>query len=38
MLKVCGVDVIFGISGVYNVEMYCGIEEVGIIYVFVCYE
>ena len=30
MLKARGVDVIFGIPGVHNVEMYRGIEEAGI--------
>ena len=30
MLKDCGVDVIFGIPGVHNQEMYRGIEEAGI--------
>ncbi|KAG1715067.1 putative 2-ketoarginine decarboxylase AruI [Nymphon striatum] len=30
MLKARGVDVIFGIPGVHNIEMYRGIEESGI--------
>ena len=30
MLKARGVDVIFGIPGVHNQEMYRGIEEAGI--------
>lgn len=33
MLKARGVDVIFGIPGVHNVEMYRGIEEAGITHV-----
>ena len=33
MLKDRGVDVIFGIPGVHNQEMYRGIEEAGITHV-----
>lgn len=38
MLKARGVDVIFGIPGVHNVEMYRGIEEAGIIHVLARHE
>ena len=33
MLKDHGVDTIFGIPGVHNVELYRGIEEAGIAHV-----
>ena len=38
MLKARGVDVIFGIPGVHNVEMYRGIEEAGITHVLARHE
>lgn len=38
MLKERGVDVIFGIPGVHNVEMYRGIEEAGITHVLARHE
>lgn len=38
MLKDRGVDVIFGIPGVHNVEMYRGIEEAGITHVLARHE
>ncbi|WP_420558624.1 5-guanidino-2-oxopentanoate decarboxylase [Roseovarius sp.] len=38
MLKARGVDVIFGIPGVHNVEMYRGIEEAGIRHVLARHE
>ena len=38
MLKSRGVDVIFGIPGVHNVEMYRGIEEAGITHVLARHE
>ena len=38
MLKSRGVDVIFGIPGVHNVEMYRGIEEAGISHVLARHE
>lgn len=38
MLKARGVDVIFGIPGVHNVEMYRGIEEAGIAHVLARHE
>jgi acetolactate synthase-1/2/3 large subunit/5-guanidino-2-oxopentanoate decarboxylase len=38
MLKAHGVDVIFGIPGVHNVEMYRGIEEAGIRHVLARHE
>ncbi|PSL18844.1 5-guanidino-2-oxopentanoate decarboxylase [Shimia abyssi] len=38
MLKARGVDVIFGIPGVHNVEMYRGIEEAGIKHVLARHE
>jgi len=38
MLKTRGVDVIFGIPGVHNVEMYRGIEEAGITHVLARHE
>lgn len=38
MLKARGVDVIFGIPGVHNVELYRGIEEAGITHVLARHE
>ena len=38
MLKDRGVDVIFGIPGVHNQEMYRGIEEAGITHVLARHE
>ncbi|MEP2530087.1 thiamine pyrophosphate-binding protein [Shimia sp.] len=38
MLKARGVDVIFGIPGVHNVEMYRGLEEAGITHVLARHE
>jgi 5-guanidino-2-oxopentanoate decarboxylase len=38
MLKARGVDVIFGIPGVHNVEMYRGIEEAGLTHVLARHE
>ncbi|MEM8776047.1 MAG: 5-guanidino-2-oxopentanoate decarboxylase [Pseudomonadota bacterium] len=38
MLKARGVDVIFGIPGVHNVEMYRGIEEAGITHILARHE
>ncbi|PIE13664.1 MAG: acetolactate synthase isozyme1 large subunit [Rhodobacterales bacterium] len=38
MLKMRGVDTIFGIPGVHNVEMYRGIEEAGITHVLARHE
>ncbi|WP_085307126.1 thiamine pyrophosphate-binding protein [Planktotalea arctica] len=38
MLRARGVDVIFGIPGVHNVEMYRGIEEAGITHVLARHE
>ncbi|MEO1138793.1 MAG: 5-guanidino-2-oxopentanoate decarboxylase [Pseudomonadota bacterium] len=38
MLKARGIDVIFGIPGVHNVEMYRGIEEAGITHVLARHE
>ena len=38
MLKARGVDVIFGIPGVHNIEMYRGIEEAGITHVLARHE
>ncbi|MDG1069117.1 MAG: thiamine pyrophosphate-binding protein, partial [Sulfitobacter sp.] len=38
MLKARGVDVIFGIPGVHNQEMYRGIEEAGITHVLARHE
>ena len=38
MLKEYGVDTIFGIPGVHNVEMYRGIEEAGITHVLARHE
>ena len=38
MLKSRGVDVIFGIPGVHNVEMYRGIEETGITHILARHE
>ncbi|MEM6481548.1 MAG: 5-guanidino-2-oxopentanoate decarboxylase [Pseudomonadota bacterium] len=38
MLKARGVDVIFGIPGVHNIEMYRGIEEVGITHILARHE
>ncbi len=38
MLKARGVDVIFGIPGVHNQEMYRGIEEAGLIHVLARHE
>ncbi|WP_135501815.1 thiamine pyrophosphate-binding protein [Roseovarius aestuariivivens] len=38
MLKARGVDVIFGIPGVHNIEMYRGVEEAGIIHVLARHE
>jgi 5-guanidino-2-oxopentanoate decarboxylase len=38
MLKARGVDTIFGIPGVHNVEMYRGIEEAGITHVLARHE
>lgn len=38
MLKDLGVDVIFGIPGVHNVEMYRGIEEAGITHILARHE
>jgi len=38
MLKARGVDVIFGIPGVHNIEMYRGIEEAGITHILARHE
>lgn len=38
LLKACGVDIIFGVPGVHNQEMYRGIEEAGIMHVLARHE
>ena len=38
MLKARGIDVIFGIPGVHNIEMYRGIEEAGITHILARHE